>query len=280
MVWSRALFWSLQLFLVSLPLVQSGSVPAGGACSTDNNHVESSTKKSLTDCDDKTFCLVSGSTNGTCTPKKCRRDEFPFGYNPGETIPPICSQGTFCPDDGSGCQPLIDVGGTCELSRDEQCKQPPNWDKLSSHLNFNGSICLHSRCMYANATIGQRCLLDNTTYVDPGPGDQQVSRTVFRDNCRTPSFFCDQTYLQCLPTKPLGASCLRDQECQTYNCENSVCVYPPETPLHVSPWQTVLTIICIISAMAATCITLVLVHQRQRLERRRELREYYHEQSR
>ncbi|KZT25722.1 hypothetical protein NEOLEDRAFT_1092215 [Neolentinus lepideus HHB14362 ss-1] len=272
MFWCRILFWSFQSVIFSA-LVHSGSVPAGGACSTDNNRVENSTRKFLTDCDDKTFC--SGSSNGTCTPKKCRRDEFPFGYNPGETVPALCSQGSFCPDDGSGCQALVDAGGTCELNRDEQCKQSSDWDRLSSHLNFNGSICLQSTCVYANATLGQRCFLDNTTYVDPGPNGQQVSRTIIRDNCRTPSLFCHQTYLQCLPTKPLGLPCLRDQECQT-----AVCVYPPETPLHVSPWQSVVTTICILSAMAATCTTLVLMHKRQRLERHRELREYYHEQLR
>lgn len=263
-------------FLAFSTLAYSGSVPEGGSCSIDNYHVDSTTKKFITDCDDKTFC--SGSVNGTCTLKKCRRDEFPFGYNLGDSLAPLCSPGSFCPDDGSGCQPLLDAGKKCDLNRDEQCKQPPNWDKLASYLNSNGSLCLESVCRYANATLGQRCILDNTTYIDPGPNGKQISRTIFRDNCRTPALFCDQTYLQCLPAKPLGFPCFRDQECLTFNCDEEICVEPPETPLRVNPWQTAVTTVCILLAMSATCTTLVLVHKRQKMVHYRELREYYHEQ--
>jgi hypothetical protein len=36
----------------------------------------------------------------------------------GIPAPPICPQGTFCPDDSSTCLPLVPVGGRCQLNRD------------------------------------------------------------------------------------------------------------------------------------------------------------------
>lgn len=134
----------LTLLMFLCPFSLGGSVPSGGSCSTDNNRLDPATHKFLTDCDDKTFC--SGSTNGTCQPKLCRRDEFPFGYQFGDILPPMCARDSFCPDEGSGCQPLLRVGRVCQLERDDQCAPPSNWPNLASSQNYNGSICLQSTC--------------------------------------------------------------------------------------------------------------------------------------
>lgn len=55
-----------------------------------------------------------------CVEKKCRRDEFPFGYKgvPFEQLPPQCDNTTYCPDDESECKPLIPLGKQCQLNRD------------------------------------------------------------------------------------------------------------------------------------------------------------------
>ena len=123
----------------------AGSVTQGGSCSTNNSHLDPATHKLITDCDDKTFC--SGATDGTCQPKQCRRDEFPFGFDPGDALPPMCPRGSFCPDEGNGCQSLLPVGATCELNRDDQCSPPPSADELASSENDDGAICLQSTCM-------------------------------------------------------------------------------------------------------------------------------------
>ncbi|KAL9939605.1 hypothetical protein V8E36_001422 [Tilletia maclaganii] len=59
-------------------------------------------------------------TSGVCRPKGCRRDEYPFGYKgvPQDQIPPMCGQGTYCPDEEVACRPLIPLGGICQLNRD------------------------------------------------------------------------------------------------------------------------------------------------------------------
>jgi hypothetical protein len=133
--------------LSSLVPVQSGTVPLGVSCSASNNHLDPSTHKFITECSGTTFC--SANEGGTCIPKLCRRDEFPFEYasSSGDTLPPMCEKGTFCPDEGSGCKVLAGVGEPCQLNRDEQCAPPPNWKDLGSTQNFNGSICLYSTCM-------------------------------------------------------------------------------------------------------------------------------------
>lgn len=51
---------------------------------------------------------------------KSRRDEFILTslLNTNLPIPPLCTTNSFCPDDASGCLPLVPVGGKCQLNRD------------------------------------------------------------------------------------------------------------------------------------------------------------------
>ena len=124
--------------------VLSGTSPEGSPCSTANNRIDKLSHRFIDDCDDKTFC--SGSVDGSCVPKRCRTDVFPFGYKNGDILPPLCDSGSFCPDEGGGCRPLVEVGQPCQLNQDRQCAPPPNWQELASDWNFNGSLCLESAC--------------------------------------------------------------------------------------------------------------------------------------
>lgn len=116
----------------------------GFGCSTANDRLDPSSHRFTSDCDDNTYC---SATNGTCQPRLCRRDEYPFGFLPGDPIPPLCPLGAYCPDEGSGCLPLAPAGAACQLNRDDQCAPPKNWVSLADHQNFNGSLCLHSTCV-------------------------------------------------------------------------------------------------------------------------------------
>ena len=58
-------------------------------------------------------------------------------------LPELCSSGSFCPDDGSGCRPQSGVGGSCELGRDEQCGASTS----STTDEPDVPICLHLTCM-------------------------------------------------------------------------------------------------------------------------------------
>ena len=134
------------LVLASLWLCAlGGSIGLGGNCTTENDHLDVLTHKFMSDCSDSAFCTAP---NGTCQPRRCRRDEFPFGYPPDAPLPPLCPPGSFCPDEGDGCRVLVPLGGVCQLARDEQCSAPPEWSDLASPYNANGSICLHSTCTF------------------------------------------------------------------------------------------------------------------------------------
>ncbi|KAJ3761990.1 hypothetical protein EV360DRAFT_36592 [Lentinula raphanica] len=272
-------YWTLHTLSLFLWFLQSdaGSAAIGEPCSTSRDHLDSSTHKFISDCSDLGYC--SGSVNGTCVARTCRRDQFPFGYSPSDTLPPLCPSGSFCPDEGNGCKTQVDPGSACQMNRDEQCARALNWQEISSTENFYGSICLHSVCMYANGTMGTPCVIDNTTYTDVGLDGLPYTTVVIRDNCRSPDLHCGQTSLVCEQSRSLGSLCQNDQECEQRNCVAGLCMEPPETPLHVAPWQYALTAMCIIGAMVATCLMLTLVHKRHRLARYRELREYYLEQS-
>ena len=127
-----------------IPGVRSGTSPEGSSCSTVNSRIDKLSHRFIDDCDDKTFC--SGSVDGTCVPKRCRTDVFPFGYKDTDVLPPLCDTGSFCPDEGGGCVPLVEVGQPCQMNQDRQCAPPPNWQELASDWNFNGSVCLGSVC--------------------------------------------------------------------------------------------------------------------------------------
>ena len=129
--------------------VQSGTSPEGSPCSTANNRIDKLSHRFIDDCDDKTFC--SSSVDGSCIRKKCRTDTFPFGYKDGDVLPPLCDSGSFCPDEGGGCRPLVGLGQPCQLNQDRQCAPPPNWQELASDWNFNGSLCLGSVCSYVSS---------------------------------------------------------------------------------------------------------------------------------
>ncbi|KAJ7759343.1 hypothetical protein DFH07DRAFT_957958 [Mycena maculata] len=273
------MFTTLLLLALAIPTLISADTPVPpGHCSSNNNHLDPASKKLVSDCTDQTFCSGADPSNATCVPRQCRRDEFPFGFSAGEAIPPLCARGTFCPDEGSGCRALVPAGSPCELNRDEQCIAPPDWAHLASTQNFNGSICLQSVCMYANVTLGDRCITDNTTYIDVGPSGQQVTNTVTRDNCQSPQFYCNPTDLICERTLPIRSPCEADPQCTSLNCATGTCANPPATPVRIPPWQCALTTTAIVGAMLVTCMLLILLDKRYRLQRSRELRDYYYQQ--
>ncbi|KAL1740853.1 hypothetical protein HDZ31DRAFT_16303, partial [Schizophyllum fasciatum] len=131
-----------------------------------------------------------------------------------------------------------------------------------------------------NATLGQPCVVENTTYVDLEPDGAQYVTTISRDNCRTPYFYCGATQGVCLRSLSLGSPCSVDRECEDQNCVAGLCTVSPETPRQVPAWQCAITIISILGAMVAACVLLILLHKRQRFEQYQELRDYYYEQMR
>ena len=84
------------------------------------------------------------------TIKKNKKDR-PKDLTTTMALPDLCGNGTFCPDDGSGCRPQNRVGGSCELGRDEQCAAQPGI--ISSTTTISPTdiaevpICLHLTCM-------------------------------------------------------------------------------------------------------------------------------------
>jgi hypothetical protein len=141
----KALFLVLlEPIFAALAVASESSPPTlGKACSVTSNRLDPRTKRFTSDCDAQTFC--SGIVNGTCISRQCRREEFPFGYGANQTVPALCPAGSFCPDEGDTCLPLVAVGQPCQFNRDEQCT-PSNITGLDDYHNFGGSMCLHSIC--------------------------------------------------------------------------------------------------------------------------------------
>jgi hypothetical protein len=95
--------------------VNAGSQAHGQNCSVANNRLQVGTYQFWSNCDTVTFC----NSSSLCDLKKCRRDDFPFGYpQDDDNLPTKCPKGQFCPDEEDACQPLLAVGSPCQLNRD------------------------------------------------------------------------------------------------------------------------------------------------------------------
>ena len=141
----RAIFLMFLHLTLSALIAASESPPTavGKACSTTSNRLDPRTRRFTSDCDAQTFC--SGTINGTCIPRQCRREEFPSGYGTNQTVPMLCPAGSFCPDEGDACRLLVPIGRPCQFNRDDQCA-PSSSPELADYHNFDGTVCLHSIC--------------------------------------------------------------------------------------------------------------------------------------
>ncbi|OWZ51965.1 hypothetical protein C356_02159 [Cryptococcus neoformans c45] len=248
----------------------------GEACAQANTHLNQDNYELVTDCNPLTYC----ADNGTCAWKGCRKDTYPFGYNDYsfDQLPPLCPTGQFCPDEGDQCLNQVLVGSSCQKDRDNECQPPPNWKQLNGYLNTNGSVCLDFTCYYANVTVGQTCVNDNTVYTAYRDDGSAYAFIVSRDNCAN-GHYCDATELVCYRSKAFGATCSGNKECLSYNCEdNGKCGKAANDVIHPPAWQYVLIGLGIVILIVAVMTGLWFMHRRWRNEKQVMLEQYYNEQ--
>jgi len=154
-------------------------------CSPKSTRLNPSTHKLISECVETSFCWAppgspaNATGLGVCIPRRCRRDEFPFGYGTygggtggrskvkgsvvrlangtGVELPSLCANGSFCPDSGSGCQLQVLVGERCELARDEQCAPPPPNPEVAE--KDNRATCLMMTCTYVFPIFLSICII-------------------------------------------------------------------------------------------------------------------------
>nr|GAT57624.1 predicted protein [Mycena chlorophos] len=266
------------VFLSYSVLVNAGSANKGDNCSQSDNRLQAGTYQFFSDCNSVTYCAA----NGTCLLRGCRKDEFPFGYQTGASVPPKCDLGQFCPDEMDACQPLLAVGSPCQLNRDDECEAPPNFadlrDATNRGRNFNGSVCLNNVCMWANKTAGQSCTVENTPYIAYGLTGEFID-IVSRGDCVL-GYYCDSVSKQCLQEKAFGVSCTADKECSSWNCLSSgSCGIDTTLPNHVGTWVYAVVAVGIVGGIFGTLFGLFVLHRRQRDTEREKRLQYWREQN-
>ncbi|KAJ7084299.1 hypothetical protein B0H15DRAFT_848562 [Mycena belliarum] len=266
------------IFLSCFALVNAGSANRGENCTQSNSRLQTGTFQFFSDCNSVTYCAA----NGTCALKGCRKDDFPFGYTGNTRVPDKCGRGEFCPDEADACLPLLAVGSACQLNRDDQCEGPPNFvelrDTTNRGLNFNGSVCLNNKCMWANKTAGNTCTVENTAYIAYGPSGEFID-IVSRGDCVV-GLYCDSASKQCMKEKALGAACTADKECSSWNClSTGTCGTDTSVPRHVGTWVYVIVAIGIFGGIFGTLTGLFLLHRRQRDQEREKRMQYWREQN-
>ncbi|KZT72128.1 hypothetical protein DAEQUDRAFT_705815, partial [Daedalea quercina L-15889] len=276
----RCISLTLALCCLALQCVRAGTVSKGGDCSVSSQRLNLGTYQFYTECDMVTFC---NATTSKCESKGCRKDLFPFGYAQDADFPPMCSSGKFCPDEEDQCLDVLPVGSPCQFNRDDQCQPPPDHthSRIIDELgrSVNGAICLHDVCMWANATTGEACTVENTVFAVFGRDGHEYPDIVSRDNCRIGSY-CDTNTLVCMDTKDYRATCTGNKECSSYNClPSGVCGLSTDTPTRVSKWIYAVVIVCGIAGIAGTLYILFVVHKKERDEARKQRKQYWEEQT-
>ncbi|ODO03578.1 hypothetical protein L198_02426 [Cryptococcus wingfieldii CBS 7118] len=265
------------LALASLAAVASAAKSGWGeACSQANTHLDQANYQLVTDCDANTYC----NSNNTCAWRGCRRNTYPYGYNDYsfDQLPPLCPTGEFCPDESDHCLTQVPVGSSCQKDRDDECAQPDNWNDLAGDLNTNGSICLQYTCYYANMTVGQTCVNDNTAYTAYRDDGSAYAFIVSRDNCAN-GHYCDASDSLCYRGKAQGDTCSGNKECLSYNCaDDGRCGKAADDVIHPPVWQYVLIGLGIFILIGAVMTTLWFVHRRVRNRNQAMLEQYYNEQ--
>lgn len=251
-------------------------VAEGGQCSQANNRLDGATGNFVTDCDHQTFC----DETGICRNKTCRQDEYPLGYNEVAyaDLPPLCPQGEFCPDEGSGCMTQVGTGQGCQLDRDNQCSPPPAELRLAGELNTNGSICLNFVCYWSNVTLGQDCIFENKAYSAFDNDGGSFGYVFSRDNCAN-GLYCDGTTMKCNHDKKIGEACTGNKECQSYWCVDNKCHKAAGDPRRPGVWVYPVVAICIALLMVGIGVGLWLWHKKNREKNRIKLEQYESEQT-
>ncbi|ORY34638.1 hypothetical protein BCR39DRAFT_513745 [Naematelia encephala] len=264
------------LALISFASLASAKSTFGEACDQADSHLDADTWALVTDCDPQYYCAA----NGTCANKGCRRDIYPFGYTgvAYSDLPPLCAEGQFCPDEGDQCLTQAPSGGQCQKDRDDECSPPPDQKLYAGYLNTNGSICLNYICYWANVSVGQTCVDENTAYTAYTATGSSYSFIISRDNCAN-GLYCDGTSLQCIKAKELNAACSGNKECLSYNCEASgKCGHAADEPLHPKPWVYVIIGLGILALIVGVMVSLWFMHRKTRKENQVKLEQYYREQ--
>jgi len=133
--------------------------------------------------------------------------------------------------------------------------------------------------MWANVTVGQACIIDNTPFIAYSPGSKEFIDVVSRDNCMK-DLFCDGTSLICIQKKQLAESCSGDKECVSNNCATDLkCGVTADAPKHFPTWVYAVVAIAIIVGMVGTLAALFYIHSRTRDQDRAKRMQYWREQS-
>ncbi|KAG9039901.1 hypothetical protein FRB95_004373 [Tulasnella sp. JGI-2019a] len=254
------------LAVTCLEVVQAqvGTALIGAPCNITRNRLAGTSHEFLSACIPQAYC---DPTTSTCLQRGCRTQAFPTKND--SALPPFCGSGTFCPDEGDQCLPLQPTGGNCQMDRDDQCT--PN--------GSTSAICLKFTCFLANVTLGNTCVVDNNPYIGYRTNGSQFANIVSRDNCQQ-GLYCDSQTLGCKQQLDFGADCSADKMCLSHNCgTDDKCHLRAGTVQRIPFWQYIITGVGIVVFILGILIGLFLIHRKDRAQKQREIREYFHEQT-
>ncbi|KAG2200457.1 hypothetical protein INT47_011437 [Mucor saturninus] len=170
------------------------------------------------------YLFCDAGKNNTCDYKTCSNTDYIQGWD--ETaykFPARCSNQMYCPDSGSRCTPLVQVGGICELQRDDEC-------------SGKESVCLNGICYIKGSPLGGNCGSDRTDYTSYDAKGAALQQTIIRDNC-TEGTYCNDGQHVCVASVGLDNDCWQDRECISGTCsDDGKCMNGPDVFHTIANW--------------------------------------------
>jgi hypothetical protein len=268
------------LFFSWSTLVRAGSANFGDACNYLRNRLQLGSFQFYSECNSQTYCSSTTGVcekrgcrrddypfgyaiGDPAIPDKCPQGQF--CPDEEDACQPLLAVGSPCQLNRDG--EYLGSSRVMEIPFDgswtDECQAPPNYKQLADPsnrgYNFNGSVCLTNICMYvpatyftmawhssssrrwANVTLGQACIVENTPYIGYGlDGSQEfiniVSRYLITTSQRTLrlvwfftysgncalGMYCDSQQLICMNDIAIGSACGADKE---YSHSSRIFVY-------------------------------------------------------
>ncbi|KAL1931887.1 hypothetical protein VTP01DRAFT_8943 [Rhizomucor pusillus] len=208
--------------------------------------------------------LFCDPTTNTCNYKGCSNSDYLKGWDTRiHPFPQRCNSSSYCPDNNSGCKPLVPTGGHCELQRDDECAgQNP--------------ICLNSTCYIKAAPLGGRCSADITDYISYDAEGYAVQQRIIRDNCTLGTYCDERNGLVCIPSKANGAPCQQDRECISQYCSNSgSCINGPDVFHTIPAWLWAVLGVAVFLFVLLILAMLWVLHRYQSKKEREKIRKFF-----
>ncbi len=219
--------WTVYADSVTGPVCGNGSCESGETCSNCSSDCGACKKSDGSSCSSDSECSSNYCVHGTCRSSS------------------IYCGDSYC-DSGEGCSSCSSDCGSCgPTCGNHSCENGENYSNCSKDCYFyshtiGGGCDIYQQCVGVDCVTVEECPQEEIVekadgeYCDKDEKCKSANCQNYRcclkgktcclstNNCPS-GYYCDENRHYCLPGKPDGQLCAKDELCKSGNCENGIC---------------------------------------------------------